>query len=188
MKTPPRPSEPEGPFEHPVFENLYSRVIRDLADRRLDERTRKAAARALAFLLREQLLDELTSSDVLAALQRSLDAAKIVRTLLLGLRDALGDHERITEWARTAVDRALREGHLASFVAAMRILVDLRDYDGTVPTRWRLAILRAVQVPKLTPQVGLFAETYRHRFPVESWHWVSEARVRSMVASLRGSR
>lgn len=31
-------------FHHPAFEDLYARVLHDVADRRLDERERKAAA------------------------------------------------------------------------------------------------------------------------------------------------
>jgi hypothetical protein len=184
--TPLRSSEPESPFEHPALEAMYTRVLRDVADRRLHERERKAAARTLAFLLRERIVDEAVATDVLTAIHRALDLSKVVRTLLLGLRDALGDHERVTEWTRAVADRSLREVHLASFVTAMRILVELRDYDGTVPTRWRLSLLRAVEVPELAPRVLRFARAYARLFPAESWRWIREARVRGMVASLRG--
>ncbi|NVL68004.1 hypothetical protein, partial [Escherichia coli] len=84
------------------------------------------------FLLREQVVTERVTTDALTAIYRSLDLAAVVRTLLLGLRDALGDHERVTQWTRGVADRALREGHLPSFVSAVRILVELRGYDGVV--------------------------------------------------------
>lgn len=187
MTPPPPTSEPESQFEHPAFGGFYLRVLRDVADRRLEPATRKAAARALAFLLREQLVDERVTTDVLTALHKSLDVPKVVRTLLLGLV-AVSAPEMIAEWTRAVADRALREGHFASFVTAMRILVELCDYDGTVPTRWRLAILRAVEVPELAPRVIRFTRAYARRFPAESWRWTHEARVRGMVESLRGSR
>lgn len=160
--------EPDSAFEHPAFEHLYARVLRDVADRRLDERTRKAAGRALAFLLREQVVDDRVATDVLTALHRSLDLPAVVRTLLLGLRDVLGDHEKITEWTTAAADRALKQGHLPSFMAAVRILVGLRDYDGTVPTRWRVAILPATESVELAARVLRFTKAYASRFPDDS--------------------
>lgn len=181
----PRSSKAESPFEHPAFEALYARALRDVADRRLDERERKAAARAIAFLLREQLVTERVATDVLTAIHRSLDVSKIIRTLLLGLRDALGDHEKITEWALAVAARAIREGHLPSFITAVRILVGLHDYDGIVPTRWRLSIFRAVEIPEFAPQALLFVRAYARRFPAESWPWVREARRRGRIASLQ---
>lgn len=180
------PPEPESPFEHPAFEALYPRVLRDVADRHLDERTRKAAARALAFLLRERVLDERTTTDILTVLNRSLDVSSIVRALLVGLRSALGDHEKIAEWTRAVADRTLREGHVPSFIAAMRILVELPGYDGTVPARWRISLLRAIEVKELAPRVLCFCRDYVHRFPRESsWPWIQTARTRSTIAVLR---
>lgn len=176
--------EQESPFEHPSFELLYMQVLDHVADRRLDERQRKAAARAVGFLLREQVVNEAVTTDVLTAIHASLDLAAVVRTLLLGLV-GVSAPEKITEWTRAVADRALREGKLPSFVAAMRILVELRDYDGEVPTLWRLSILRAVEVPELAPRVLLVVKTYAHRFPEQSWPWVRQARTRSMVAVLR---
>jgi hypothetical protein len=52
-----------------------------VVDRRLDGRERKAAARALAFLLREGATER-TATDVLSVLHRSLDMPYVVRTLL----------------------------------------------------------------------------------------------------------
>jgi hypothetical protein len=182
--TAPPSEQAESPFEHPALEHLYLVVLHDVADRRLDLSTRKAAARALAFLLRERVLDERTATDVLTAVHRSLDLAAGVRTLLLGLRDALGDHERITEWATAVADRAVREGQRLSFMFAMRLLVELRDYDGTVPTRWRLAILRAAEVPYLAPQVRLFCKAYAQRF-TQSSPWLQKARVVSTATFVR---
>lgn len=180
-----RPPKAASPFEYPAFEGVYLSVLRDVADRRLEPATRKAAARALAFLLRERFVDEAVTTDVLIALHRSLDLSPAVRTLLLGLRTALDDHEKITQWTRAVVDRALGEGHLASFLAAMRILVEQRDYDGRVPARWRLSVLRAAEVPELNPRVLLFVREYARRFPVESWRWIRLARIRSTIAILR---
>lgn len=96
----------ECPFEYRPFEELYSRALTDVVDRRLELAERSAAARTLAFLLREQLVSERVATDVLTALHRSLDLSKVVRTLLLGLRDALGDNEQVTEWTRGAAGRA----------------------------------------------------------------------------------
>lgn len=120
-----------------------------------------------------------------AALHQSLDLSKVVRTLLVGLRDALGDHERVTEWTLATAERVIREGRLPSFITAMRVLVGLRDFDGPVPLPWRLALFRASKDPELAPRVLLFAREYERRFPSESWWWVREARRRSIVALLR---
>ena len=174
----------ETPFEHPAFEALSSRVLRDVADRRLEPATRKAAARALAFLLREQLVSERVITDVLTALHRSLDLSKVVRTLLLGLV-GVSPPEKMTEWTKSVADLALIQGHLSSFVTAMRIVVELRDFDGTVPTRWRLALLRAVEMPAIAPRIFMLTRTYARRFPEESWWWLRTLRVRSTIASLR---
>lgn len=160
--------EPESAFDYPAFEGLYSCALRDVADRRLDLAKRKAAARALAFLLREQVVDERVATDVLGAVLSSLDVPHVVRTLLIGLRDVLGDHERITEWTTAVADRALREGHLASFVTAIRILVGLRDYDGSVPTHWRSAIVNSTESVELPSRVLRFAHAYTSRFPEKS--------------------
>jgi len=160
--------ERESPFEHPAFEHLYSVVLRDVTDRRLDASTRRAAARALSFLLRERVSDERTIADVLSAVHRSLDVPTVVRTLLLALRDVLGDHEKIVEWTQAVADRALNEGHPPSFLAAMRILVELRDYDGSVPTHWRSAILKSTQSVELPSRVLRFAHAYTSRFPEKS--------------------
>lgn len=177
--------DPESAFEHPAFEHLYLGALRDVADRRVHLPARKAAARAIAFLLCEQVVDERVATDVLTALHRSLDLPQAVRTLLLGLRDALGDHERIAEWTRGIADHALREGHQLSFVFTMRLLIELRDYDGTVPTPWRLAILRAAEVPYLAPQVRLFSKAYAQRFPQQWSPWLQKARVVSTATFLR---
>lgn len=180
---------PDGPddcpFEHPSFQPLYARVLRDVADRRLDERERKAAARTLAFLIREQLVDERVLTDVLTVLHRSLDASKIVRTLLLALV-GVSPQEKIAEWTRAVADRALAEGHLSAFSSAMHVLVELRDFDGVVPTRWRLALVRAIEIPELAPRVFLVGRPYARRFPTQSWWWIRTVRLRSTVASLRG--
>lgn len=177
----------ETPFEHPAFEPLYSRVLRDVADGRLEPATRKAAARAIAFLLTERVVDEAVVTDILTALHKSLDLSKVVRTLLLALREALGDHEKIAEWTRRAVDRASKEAQLPAFVSALRVLVDLRDYDGTVPTRWRLSLLRAVEIPGLSPGLLLLTRAYGRRFGGDSW-WLRTVRVRSTIAMLRQGR
>lgn len=171
-------------FDHPAFENLHACVLRDVADRRLEERERNAAARALAFLLREQFVDEAVATDVLTAIHRALDLSAVLRTLLLGLRNALGDHERMTAWTRAIADRALAEGHLPSFVSAMRILIDLRDYDGAVPTRWRIALLRSIEFKDLAPRTFLFARAYGRRFTEDSW-WLRTVRRQSTIACLR---
>lgn len=113
---------------------------------------RKASARALAFLLREQVVTEHVTTDVLATLQRSLDLPAAVRRLLFGLV-GVSAPEKITEWTKAVAGRALSEGHLPSFVSGIRILVELRDYGGIVPARWRLAILRAAEVQELAPRV-----------------------------------
>ncbi len=160
--------EPESAFDHPAFERLYACALRDVADRRLDLAKRKAAARALAFLLREQVVDERVATDVLGAVRRSLDVPHVVRTLLIGLCDVLGDHERIAEWTTAVADRALREGHLASFVTAIRILVGLRDYDGSVPTHWRSAILKSTESVEVPSRVLRYAHAYTFRFPEKS--------------------
>ena len=175
--------EPGSPFEHPAFELLYARALRDVADRRLDERQRKAAARALAFLLRERFVDEAVATDVLTVLHRSLDASKIVRTLLLGLV-GVSSPEKIAVWTRAVADRALREGHLPSFISAMRVLVELPGYDGRVPTRWRLSILRAAGT--LPRRVLPLAKAYARRFPSDSWPWIRRAHAGGMVAVLVG--
>jgi hypothetical protein len=186
VRCPDRNAEVEAScFEHPAFAELYARAVADVADRRLEPATRKAAARALAFLLRETLVDERVATDVLAALKGSLDQSRIVRTLLRALRDLLSDHERTTRWTRRVADRALREGHLPSFVSAMRILVEEPHFDGMVPALWRLSILRAVEVPQLSPCVVLYVRAYASRFPEHSWRWVRIARVRSTIACLR---
>lgn len=180
-----RPGPAENAFEYAPFASLFVVALRDAADRKLDERERKAAARAVVFLLREQLITERIASDVLTAIRRSLDLSAVVRTLLIGLRDTLGDHERASAWTAAAADRALAEGQLPSFISAMRILVELRGYDGVVPTRWRLSIVRAAEVRELAPRVLILARAYTQRFPRESWRWIRMARVRSTIASLR---
>lgn len=185
MTPPSRASEPESPFEHPSFETLYARALRDVVDRRLDNRTRAAAARALAFLLREQLVTERVATDTLIALHRSLDLSKVVRALLLGLV-GVSAPEKIAEWTRAVADRALREGHQPSFISTMRILVELPGYDGTVPTRWRLSILRAAETRELPRRVLLLAKAYARRFPSESWPWIRRARAGCMIAVLVG--
>lgn len=94
--------------------------------------------------------------------------------------------EKLAEWTRGVADRALTEGHLPSFISALRILVELSGYDGVVPTRWRLSILHAVEVPELTPRVLLLAKAYARGFPSESWPWVRRARAGCTVAVLVG--
>lgn len=175
--------EPESPFEHPAFEHIYLVVLRDVADRRLDVLQRKAAARAIAFLLREQLVTERVATDVLAVLNRTLDVPNAVRTLLLALV-GVSAPEKITEWTQAVAERSLREGHLASFVTAMRILVELSGYDGTVPARWRISLLRAIESRELASRVLLFSKVYERRFCSDAW-WLRTARTRSMVAVLR---
>lgn len=160
--------ESESAFEHPAFEHLYLVALRDVVNWGLDVSTRKAAARALAFLLREQVVDERVSTDVLGAVHRSLDVPTVVRTLLLALRDVLGDHEKIAEWTQAGADRALNEGHPPSFLAAMRILVELRDYDGSVPTHWQSAILKSTESVELRSRVLRYAHAYTSRFPEKS--------------------
>ena len=174
-----------SPFRYPLLYILYIWTLRDVADRRVDPAMRTVAARVLAFLLREQPFTERVATDVLTALHKSLDMSKVVRTLLVGLRDSACDPPKVAEWTRNTADRAIREGHLASFVSAMRILIGLRDYDGTVPTRWRLSILRALDIPDLTPSVFLFARDYNRRFPQESWRWIRIVGVARIVALLR---
>jgi hypothetical protein len=174
----------ESAFEHPSFEGLFVRALRDVVDRKLEPDMRTAAARALAFLLRENPCERVVT-DLLTAIHKSLDLPRAVQTFLVGLRDALGDHEKITEWTRAVADRAVKEGHQLSFSFAMRLLVELRDYDGIVPTRWRLAILRAARVPYLAPQVRLFCKAYAQRFPQQSSPWLQKARVVSTATFLR---
>lgn len=178
--------EPESAFEHSAFEHLYARVLHDVADHRLDTLQRNAAARALAFLLRERLADEAVATDVLTATHRSLDLSKVVRTLLLGLRDALGPYEKITEWTRDVANRALAEGHVPSFLTALRILVGLRDYDGRVPTQWRIALLTAIETVELARRVLHFAKAYTSRFPDNSL-WLRTLRRHSAIAVLHRS-
>ena len=170
-------------FAHPAFELLYFRVLRDVTDRRLEPVQREAAARALAFLLREQLVTERVATDMLAALHQSLDVSKVVRTLLLGLA-GVSAPEKIAEWTRIVADRALTESHLPSFVSALRVLVELAGYEGRVPTRWRLSLLRSLEIAGLAPRVLRFAKSYGRRFPDDSW-WLRTVRVRSTIASLR---
>ncbi len=177
-------TQTESEFEYAPLSDLYVQALRDVGDRQLDERERKAAARALAFLLREQLVTERVATDVLTVLHRSLDVSKVVRTLLLGLV-GVSPPEKIVAWTRTVADHALREGNLSSFVSAMRILVDLGGYDGDVPTLWRLSVLRAAEVPELTSRVLLFTTAYARRFSSESWLWVRKARAACMITSLR---
>lgn len=174
----------ETDFEYAPFSDLYLQALRDVGARRLDVRERNAAARTIAFLLREQLVTERVATDVLAALHRSLDVSKVVRTLLTGLV-GVSPPEKIAAWTRAVADHALREDHLPSFVSAMRLLVDLGGYDGDVPTLWRLSILRAAEVPELTSRVLLFTTAYARRFSSESWLWVRKARAACMIASLR---
>lgn len=174
----------ETEFEYAPLGDVYLRALRDVGDKRLDERERKAAARAVAFLLREQLVTERAATDVLTVLHRSLDVSKVVRTLLLGLV-GVSPPEKVVAWTRAVADHALRQGHLPSFVSAMRILVELGGFDGDVPTLWRLSVLRAAEVPELTSRVLLFTTAYARRFSSESWLWVRKARAACMIASLR---
>lgn len=176
--------EPESAFDHPAFEGLYSRVLADVAARRLEPAAREAAARALAFMLRERVVDEAVATQVLTALHRSIDLPQVVRALLVGLRDTLGDHEKITEWTKSVAERAIRERQLAAFIVALRILTDLRHYDGGIPTGWRLSLLRAIETKDLAPRVALFARTYARRFPDDCW-WLRTVRRQSAIASLR---
>lgn len=180
-----QPSISESPFEHPAFESLYARALRDVADRRLDERQRKAAARALAFLLRERFVDEAVATDVLTVLHRSLDVSKVVRTLLLGLV-GVSAPEKIVEWTRAVADRALADGRLPSFISAMRILVELSGYDGMVPARWRISLFRAIEFRELASRVLLFSKVYASRFPNDSW-WLATVGRHSAAAVLRRS-
>lgn len=184
MSAPSRPSEPESPFEYCPFGDLYLRALRDVADRRLDESSRKAAARALAFLLRERFVDERVATDVLTAIRGSLDVSKIVRTLLLGLRDALGDHEKITEWTWRAAGRAHAQRHVGSFVSAIHVLVGLRDFDGALPTNWQLLLIRAAEDPKLRRRLLHIADEYARRFGSGS-QWVRKLRARYVIRGVR---
>lgn len=177
------PLRPEIRFQHPAFGDLYLRVLADVADRRLDEWRRLAAARALKFLLHEQPVERVLA-DVLTAVHRSLDGPRAVRTLLLGLV-GVSAPEKITEWTRAVADRALAEGQLPSFVTVMRILVELRGYDGTVPARWRISLLRAIEHRELASRVLMFVHAYMRRFPAQRWPWIQRARRRSTVALLR---
>lgn len=177
-------TQTESEFEYAPFSDLYRQALRDVSDGRLDERARNAAARTIAFLLREQLVTERVATDVLVALHRSLDVSKVVRTLLLGLVDVSAP-EKIAEWTRHVAGRTVQAKHLPSFLSAMRVLVELRDYDGVVPTRWRLSILRASEIPELTPRVLRFAKAYKRRFPHESWPWIRKALHGSTILMLR---
>ena len=179
-----RPSERvESSFEYPPFEALYPRALQDVADRRVDPVERKAAARTIAFLLREQVVTERIATDVLTAIHRSLDVSKIVRTLFLGLLDAVGEGDRMEEWTRRAADRALTEGHVQSFVTTMRILVGLRGYDGAVRTNWQVALIQTLETPDmpLRRRVFLLAGEYARRFGRES-RWVVTVWARYMAS------
>lgn len=175
------PAEPdECPFEYQPFEELYSQALRHVVDRRLKPGERRATARALAFLLRERVVTERVATDVLAAIHGSLDVAKVVRTLLLGLRDTLGDHERIAEWTRRIVGRAHEWRHVETFVSVTRILVGLRDFDGAVTTSWQLSLIRASEDPRLQRRVRSLADDYARRFGSEP-RWVKTVRARFIL-------
>ncbi|MCA9590789.1 MAG: hypothetical protein KC657_36070 [Myxococcales bacterium] len=179
----------ESPFEYVPFEHLYSRALSDVANRRLDQLERKAAARALAFLLRERVVTERVATDVLTALYNSLDVAKVVRTLLLGLHDAPESDDRMTMWTRRTAERALAAGHVPSFVAALRILVGLGDFEGAVPTSWQVALLRAAEDPdrRRRAQAFLLRDEYARRFGAEP-RWVRTVRARQLIEAVRRPR
>ncbi len=134
-------------------------------------------------MLREQLVTERVATDVLVAIRRSLDLHRVVRALLLGLRDALGDHEKIAEWTRDTVGRALGEAHVASFVSALRILVLLRDFAGSLPARWQLTLMDLADVPdrRLQARLSLLGKDYAERFG-EGPRWVREVDARPVGA------
>ncbi len=180
-----QPAEPdECPFEYQPFEGLFNRALRDVADHRLQDTERKAAARALAFLLRERLVTEAVATDTLAALRKSLDVSNVVRTLLLGLV-GVSAPEKIAERTSRTAERALAEGHVPSFVSALRVLVDLRDYDGAMRTSWQVAVLRAVELPDpwLRRRVFVLRDEYARRFGATS-RWVRTIAVHRLVEGL----
>lgn len=174
---------PEPPFELPAFEHLYLVVLRDVSDRRLDPPARKAAARALAFLLREHPCERVVT-DILVALHCSLDVSPVVKTLLVGLRDALGDHERIAEWTTKVAGRAHAGRRVESFISSMRVLVVLRDFDGGLPTSWQLSLLRASEDPRLQRRLLLLSDDYARRFGSEA-RWVTTVRARYLLGANR---
>ena len=184
LRPPPTPAD--CPFEYIAFEALFERALRDVADRRVQEMERKAAARAIAFLLREQIVTEAVATDVLVAIWKSLDVSKVTRTLLLALRDVPESHDRMTMWTTRVAERALAEAHVPSFVSALRILVGLRDYDGAMRTSWQVALLRAAELPgrRLRTRVYLLRDEYARRFGDAS-RWVRIIAVRRLIEAVR---
>lgn len=184
MSSPSRPSRPEIRFQHPAFGDLYARVLADVAEHKLEPAAREAAARALAFLLREQVPTERVLADVLTAVHRSLDVPRAVRTLLRGLRDAPGRRGRIMEWTRRTAERALAERHVPSFVVAMQALVGLRCYDGSLPAEWQSSLVGAFDAPGLVRAwVFCLAKEYAERFGDEH-AWVRTIRERCAAGGL----
>ncbi len=186
MPLPPPPTPIDCPFEYAPFVPLFDQALRDVADRRIGDTERKAAARVLAYLLTERLVTEAVATDILVAIRKSLDVSKVVRTLLLGLRHALGDYEKITEWTMRIAGRAHAERHVESFVSAMRILVSLRDFDGGMPTNWQLSLIRALEMPDLQRRLYLLADDYASRFCSDP-RWVNTIRARRIIEASGGS-
>ncbi len=157
-----------------------------MVDRRIGDTERKAAARVIAYLLTERLVTEAVATDILVAIRKSLDVSKVVRTLILGLRHALGDYEKITEWTMRIVGRAHAEQHVESFVSAMRILVNLRDFGGGMLKSWQLSLIRALEMPDLQRRLYLLADDYASRFGSDP-RWVNTIRARRIIEASRGS-
>ena len=179
---PTRPVRDDDPFEYAGLEGLLERALRDVGECRLTERERAGAARLVAFVLTEQLVTEAVTTDVLAALWKAVDVARVVRTLLRGLRHALGDHEKIMEWTRRITGRAHDGRHVESFVSAMRILVTLRDFDGGLPTSWQLSLIRGSEDPRLRRRLLLLSDDYARRFGSEA-RWVTTVRARYLLGA-----
>ena len=178
------PDEPiEDPFEYVPIENLYSRALRDVVDRRLERPKREGASRAIAFALKQCVVTEAIATDVLTAIWKSVDVSKVVRTLLLGLLDADGEHERVEQWTGFVADRALAEGHVPSFLSAMRILVGLRDYDGAVRTSWQVALIQTLETTDLRLRRRVFLLANEYGRP----HHASDRRSPSLMISCGSS-
>jgi hypothetical protein len=97
---------------------------------------RLAFARIAHFSLQSTGHDERVIADVLEAVMACTDHANVVRYLLCGVWHSVGGDERNLRWCTKVADRALEQGHLAGFLAAVQLLVHMPGFEGHLSAAW----------------------------------------------------
>jgi len=140
-------------------------VLRDVADGRLTPPEREGAARLVAFLLHEkEEVAEATATEVLSAATRAFDVPMAVLTLVLGLRDTLGDPKKLAECTTRLAHQALAARHREAFLVLVELLVGLGDFKGDLPPTWANAFVRARADRSLRDRMSRTTEAYGRRF------------------------